>query len=147
MTTKATAIVRARVLDHYTTAKGQTVFTHYRLQVEETLKGVSGTSEVQMPGGTAGNLRQTFSGVPTLTEGKDYLLFLWTGKGSTQLIGFSQGMFEVTEDSSGQPMVSRAATSEMLLDQNGRPVQDQSVRVPLPQFTARVKSILNKGSK
>ncbi len=148
MTAKATAIVHGRALEHYATAQGPTIFTHYRMQVSETLKGTAaGTIEVVLPGGTVGHMRQTFAGIPTLTEGKDYLLFLWTGKGVTQLIGFTQGLFEVSTDASGKTMVSRVASGELMLNRAGTPVQDQPVRMPLPLFTAHVKSIVDKGSK
>ncbi|MDQ2899760.1 MAG: hypothetical protein M3Y07_08165 [Acidobacteriota bacterium] len=130
---KATAIVRGRVSGAHAAFQGSTIYTHYQIDVLERWKGVTGsTVDLMLPGGVAAGYRQTFSGVPQLVPGKEYMLFLWTGKsGNTQLMGLSQGMFEVFQDSSGQTMATRPATSEMMLDATGHPVQDQPVRMRL----------------
>ena len=62
---KSTMIVRGKILNSYTAASGPVIYTHYRIQPSETLKGTTnGVVEIQLPGGTAGNLRQTFAGEP-----------------------------------------------------------------------------------
>ena len=52
------------------------------------------------------------AGAPTLAAGQDYVLFLWTSKsGLTQVIGLSQGLFNVITNSQGQSIVSRGAAT------------------------------------
>jgi len=130
---KATAIVRGRVSGSRAAFQGSTIYTHYQIDVLERWKGANGsTVDLMLPGGVAAGYRQTFSGVPQLASGKEYMLFLWTGKsGNTQLMGLSQGMFELVKDTSGQTMATRPATSEMMLDANGHPVQDRAIRMRL----------------
>ena len=57
MAQSATAIVRARVTGSSASFTGSTIYTHYKLQISETWKGTPGT-EVMLPGGVAGGLRQ-----------------------------------------------------------------------------------------
>src|SRR4051794_3886943 len=76
MTQSATAIVRARVTGSSASPTGSTIYTHYRLQILETWKGLPAT-EVMIPGGVANGLRQSFPGVPELETGTEYVLFLW----------------------------------------------------------------------
>ncbi len=75
MTQSATAIVRATVTGSSASFTGSTIYTHYKLQVSETWKGTAVT-EVMLPGGVAGGLRQSFPGVPQLQTGTEYMLFL-----------------------------------------------------------------------
>ncbi len=144
---KATAIVRGRVSGSRAAFQGSTIYTHYQIDVLERWKGTNGsTVDLMLPGGVASGYRQTFSGVPQLVSGKEYMLFLWTGKsGNTQLMGLSQGMFELVKDSSGQTMMTRPAASEMMLDDRGRPVQDRPVRMRLLDMTDGV--IRNQSGK
>ncbi len=52
-----------------------------------------------------------------LVPGQDYVFFLWTSKsGLTQVIGLSQGLFNVTTNAQGQVTVSRGAPSTTMLD-------------------------------
>src|SRR5579862_4041182 len=60
MITQSTAIVRAKISGSYTAFSGAVIYTHYQIQVSETLKGKA-TVEFIVPGGVANNIRQTFS--------------------------------------------------------------------------------------
>ena len=78
LTAKSTAIVRGKVISSF---RGPIIYTHYQVQVSEQPKGTSGSSlEVVVPGGTANNLRQIYSGAPELNLGGEFGLFLWTGR-------------------------------------------------------------------
>src|SRR3954470_6665705 len=94
MTESATAIVRARVVGASAGFTGSTIYTHYKLQVVETWKGTP-ADDVMLPGGVANGYRQSFPGVPSLTMGAEYVLFLWKSSltGITHLVGLSQGLF------------------------------------------------------
>jgi hypothetical protein len=139
---KSTAIVQGRVTDSYTATNGPTVYTHYHLAVTDTWKGTAGaTVDVALPGGTAGGVRQTYPGIPQLAIGSTYVIYLWTSPstGITMPTGFSQGVFSVGSDSA-----SRGATSDLMLDSTGHPVQDAAVSMRLADMKRGVATALAK---
>lgn len=145
MAQKSTAIVRARVKASTGVLRGSDVYTVYQLDPIEIWKAPASAAptEVAVPGGIAGGLRQPVDGAPTLEAGREYVLFLWTGRnGLTQLIGLSQGLFDVREDM----MVWRAPASERMLDSAGHPVlRDQAVSMKLGDLKAQVVRALAGG--
>jgi len=149
--TKSTAIVRGTVSGATTSYLGPVLYTHYSIQVTERLKG-SGRegTDVAVPGGTAGNVRQTFPGAPSLKAGDEYVLFLWTGSsGITQIIGLTQGLFTLSASSaSADRVATRAAASELMLDHaTGHPVKDQTVVMNWSDLRSRITTALNGGAK
>jgi len=165
MAQKSTAIVRARVTAVSGVLRGSDVFTVYKLAPMEVWKApASGApGEVDVPGGIAAGLRQPVDGAPTLSVGREYVLFLWTSRaGVTQLIGLSQGLFDITygiapSGNSVRPaanplagnaesaMVFRSPASERMLDAEGRPVRDQAVSMKLADLKAQVARALAGG--
>jgi len=139
MTQSATAIVRARVTGSSASFTGSTIYTHYKLQISETWKGVPG-AEVMLPGGVSGGYRQSFPGVPTLRTGSEYVLFLWKSPstGITHIVGLSQGIFNVTPQADGSIQAGRPVIGETMLDTAGHPVRDHAVQMQLPDLKARV---------
>src|ERR1700732_666659 len=105
----STVIVHGKAQQTVSSYSGSIIYTHYKVQVSETLKGSAGSQiDMVVPGGAANRYQQTFAGAPALTPGQDYVLFLWTSKtGLTQIIGLSQGLFIVTTNASGQLIVTR----------------------------------------
>jgi hypothetical protein len=99
-----------------------------------------------VPGGTTNGLRQVVSGAPWILTGDEYVLFLWAGRsGMNQLIGLSQGVFDLRPDSKGQPTASRAATSEVMLDKSGNPVRDSALEMRVSELRNRVAQALSAG--
>ena len=148
MARKSSVIVRARVTGTYAALHGSTIYTHYSIQILETWKTAgAGASDVVVPGGVAGGLRQTFSGSPRLMAGREYVLFLWTAprSGLTHIIGLTQGLFNLQRESNGEVVASRAATNEPMLDRSGRPVQDEPLRLRLSDLRQRVSRALASG--
>jgi hypothetical protein len=139
MTASATAIVRARVTGSSASQIGPTIYMHYELTVTETWKGAA-PGEVLLPGGTVSGLRQSFPGVPQLSTGSEYVLFVWTSSstGITHIIGFSQGIFNVSQQADGSTQVSRPATAETMHDATGREVRDQAISMKLADMKTRV---------
>jgi hypothetical protein len=139
MTQSATAIVRARVTGSSASFTGSTIYTHYKLQVSETWKGVPGT-EVMLPGGVAGGYRQSFPGVPTLQTGAEYVLFLWKSSttGITHIVGLTQGIFNVTPQADGSIQVGRPVIGEAMLDAAGHLARDHAVQMQLTDMKAHV---------
>ena len=140
---KSTTIVRAKILNSFTAVSGPIVYTHYRIQTSETLKG-TGAVEFQLPGGIANHMRQTFSGVPQFHPGDEYVFFLWTGKsGSTQVMGLTQGLFSVAPGGAADPLTTRAASHEVMLDRgSGKEVRDQTLTMHLSALRARIRATL-----
>lgn len=100
-----------------------------------------------MPGGVVDGIRQSVSGAPDLKPGQEYVLFLWTSRsGLTQVIGLSQGLFKVSEESSeggtGAALVQRPAASELMLNKSGLPVDDRAVSMQLQDLRSRVRQAL-----
>jgi len=143
MTESATAIVRARVTSSFASFTGSTIYTHYKLQIGETWKGSPGT-EVMLPGGVAGGLRQSFPGVPQLQTGAEYILFLWTSKvtGITHVIGLSQGIFRLSAQSDGTLQAIRPQIGEGLYDSGGHAVQDHGLTMNLTDMKSLVRQTI-----
>ncbi len=146
MTQQATAIVTARVTGTSASFTGQTIYTHYKLQITETLKGFP-TQDVVVPGGTVGKYRQLFPGTPELQPGQDYLLFLWTSStGLTHLMGLSQGVFALAPQADGSTVASRGIIGELMLDKTGRQVRDQGVQMKLADVRTRIVTLQRSGT-
>ena len=148
MILKSTAIVHAKVTGSYAALQGQDVYTHYQLQVSETLKPAGGSPgaqaiDVAVPGGSAHGLRQLVAGAPTIAVGGDYVFFLWTSRsGLTQVIGLSQGLYRMTLDSAGNAIMVRPATTELMLDQNGHAVTDQAQTLAWSDVRTQIRKTL-----
>lgn len=147
MTSGATAIVRARVAGASSSLTGNTIYTHYRLDIVETWKGGPAT-EVMVPGGTANGSRQSFPGVPELTTGSEYVLFLWTSPstGIVHLVGLNQGIYSVATGSDGVAMASRPQVGELMLNALGQKVKDQAVSMRVADMKSLVTMHLSIGA-
>jgi hypothetical protein len=149
MIQKSTMIVRGTILPGAAPAlRGSMIYTHYQLSVTTAYKGTPGaTVDVAVPGGALNGMQQPVAGAPTLTPGEDGVFFLWTSKtGLTQVIGLSQGLFNVASNAQGQVMVSRGATSETMLNSSGQVVTDSSIQMPLAQLASTIQAALIGGS-
>jgi len=143
---QSTSIVRARITGSRTAAKGQDIYTYYQLQVSETLKsGAIQPVEFAVPGGVYGNLRQIGIGSPVFDKGQEYVLFLWTGRsGMTQVMGLSQGSFNLMQDSSGATVLKRPAIDDQMLDKTGKPVADSAVTMKWSELRDMIVKTLQK---
>lgn len=150
MISKSTAIVRASVGSSSVAPAGPVIYTHYQLHVTERYKGpAQATVDLALPGGIAGGVQQVFSGVPQLHPGEEYIFFLYTGKsGLTQVIGLTQGLFAVTENSK-DPALTRAASHETMLDRaTGRQVQDRTLTTTLSALKSQIAAgLAGQGEK
>jgi hypothetical protein len=148
MTQSATSIVRARVTGSSASFTGSTIYTHYGLQVTESWKGFT-PQEVMVPGGMANGQRQSFPGVPVLSPGSEYVLFLWTSPstGITHLVGLSQGLFNLSQQSDGSTVATRPLIGEMILDAQGRRVADHAVTMPVATLRSHVSRSLTGAPK
>jgi hypothetical protein len=141
---KSTEIVSGKVLSSNTIKRGPMIYTRYRVRVAETWKGKAASEvDVFAPGGSFGGTVQTVPGAPRLEEAQDYVLFLWTGRtGMTQVIGLSQGLFELHKSQNGEPVVSRRAGRDTILDSSGQFVEDAPVSMRLREMVDRIHRML-----
>ena len=145
MIAKSTLVVRGRVGDSWAAVTNSVIYTHYKIQVSESLKGAAGGSvEVMVPGGTVNGRRQSFAGSPVLNKGGEFVFFLWTSKtGITWITGLTQGLFALPGDGSPDPVARRAASGELMLDPNtARPVKDLPVSMKLSDLRQQVASVV-----
>lgn len=145
MTQKSTAIVRAKVVGSSGVLRGADVYTVYQIQIVESWKGAGNSNPVQVavPGGVAGGLRQMVAGAPSLHVGEEYVMFLWTSRsGLTQLMGLSQGLFNVRQSGEGDAAATRPAAGERMLDASGHAVKDEALSMKLSDLKAQVNRAL-----
>jgi hypothetical protein len=145
MIVKSTAIVRGKVVGARCAFHGPMIYTFSSVQVLERWKGLpASTVEVATPGGKANGMQQNFSGAPTLVEGSEYLIFLWTGKnGMTHIIGLSQGVFDLKRNAQGDLMAMRTASTEMMLDPvTKQPVTDANFTIRMQDITQQITRML-----
>lgn len=144
MAQQSTEIVRGRVISSSAAQRNGIIYTTSRFQVLERWKGQpAATVDVSVPGGRLGNLQQTFAGAPVLSQGAEYVLFLWTGRsGVTQVIGLSQGVLDLALDSKGQAQVARPAAMATMLSASGRVVSDSPLSMSLAALDQSIRRAL-----
>jgi len=143
MIRQSTAIVRAKVTGSSSTLRGRNIYTYYQFQVLEALKSGGALTQVAVPGGIANGLREMVPGAPGMTTGQEYVIFLWTSKsGLTQVIGLSQGLFNILQDTSGNAVLVRPAASGLVLDHDGNVVNDTAVSMKLSDLRVEVQKVL-----
>lgn len=149
MIQKSTMIVRGSIQPGTSTSlRGPLIYTHYQLMVTAAFKGTPGQIiDVAVPGGALSGMQQPVAGAPQLYPALDYLVFLWTSKtGLTQVIGLSQGLFNIATNAQGQVMVSRGAANATMLDSAGQVVTDTSLQMPLSQMVSNIQTVLAGGT-
>jgi hypothetical protein len=145
MIAQSTAIVRGTVVDSWAALTGSVIYTHYKVQVNESFKGPRQTFvEIVVAGGVVNHLSQSFSGSPALNKGDESVFFLWTSRaGLTQIMGLTQGLFAIAPAVSADPMATRAATRELMLDpKTAQPVKDSMLSMRLSDLRSRIAGTL-----
>jgi len=144
LTLKSTAIVRGKVQVTRTTMQGSSIYTHYNVQVIEQWKGAPASQiDFVIPGGRINGYQQTVAGAPSLTNGQEYVLFLWTSRSRlTHIMGMSQGLFV-----SANGVVTRPALTEHLIDPNGADASDPGMQMTLAAMRSAVQSVLKGNSQ
>jgi len=145
---KSTAIVHAKVADSYTAFSGPVIYTHYKLQIIEPLKGQA-PAEFVIPGGIAGGQRQFFAGAPAFQKGDEYVFFLWTNdQGLTHVMGLTQGLFRVSAGGGSNPALTRDASHEEMVDgKTGRMVKDHTLNMRMGTLRTLIKTTLQRSAQ
>ncbi len=141
MIQKSTIVVRGTVHPAGSMLRGSTLYTLYSARVTETWKGAASQQiNFAVPGGATATTRQMYAGAPELTDGQEYVLFLWTSRtGLTQIIGLSQGLFGVVTQG-GQCLVTRGAIADAMVNSNGHPVQSENLTMLLSDLRSKVQN-------
>jgi len=99
LTRSADLVVRGSVEGHESRYSGRRIYTTLRIRPSATWKGNAGPLvEVQIPGGTVGDVSQRVSGVATFDDGEEVVLFLHRAGPAYGVRGLSQGKFRVEGD-------------------------------------------------
>ncbi len=109
-------IVHALVVDSQVASSGEFLWTHYRLQVLDEVKGVvPAVITVSEPGATLNGISMQVSGAIVFRAGEEVVLFLYqTPLGYWRLRGSSQGKVDVADSPSGKRI--RTASNQTLTD-------------------------------
>lgn len=144
MAQQSTMIVRGRVTGCSGETRGAVIYTRCGVAVNETWKGApKSTVDFIVPGGRVQNLTQTFTGAPKFNANEQYVLFLWVGRsGVPQIIGLSQGVFDVSFTSTGAPVVRREASTERIVDSKGKSMKDEAVSMSVTDLRLQVNRAL-----
>ena len=143
---KATQVVRGRIGNCEGAYRGSMIYTQCTVEILETLKGTpAAQTRVSVPGGRVGRIRQSIAGAPQFRVGSEYVLFLWTSpSGFTQIMGLSQGKFEVQGSGTTQTAVRTAAADVTMLDGMGQPVKDAGVQMTVAHLRHLVAARLDR---
>jgi hypothetical protein len=149
MAQQSTMIVRGRVTGCSGETRGAIIYTRCGVAVSETWKGTPKSNvDFLVPGGRVQNLTQTFTGAPKFNANEQYVLFLWVGRsGVPQIIGLSQGVFDISFTSTGDPLVRHEATTERIVDSKGRQVRDEGISMSVTELRLRVDRALVAGGQ
>lgn len=142
MAAKSHIVVRGTVAGKSAAQRGPMVYTVYRLNVAEKLKGEAGTTlEVSVPGGIAGGLRQTITGSPVLKPATEYVIFIWKSQsGILHIIGLSQGLFDLKFNAAGEAVLTRGVIDAELVDKSGKQVTSEPVTMTLERLRRMLRS-------
>jgi hypothetical protein len=102
-------IVHGRVIRHYSAwdSGHRFIWTHYVVEVSESLKGTPGaTVTVSEPGGTAGSDTLTVAGAPRYADREEVVVFLRrTPVGYLRSTGWGQGKYSVRRAADGSERI------------------------------------------
>ncbi|QOY89452.1 hypothetical protein [Paludibaculum fermentans] len=149
MVEKSTSIVRGKVLSAAPVQRGSLIYTVYRVQVAEWIKGVSTTSttEVYVPGGVINGRRQSIAGAPALEVGGEYVVFVWVSpSGTPYIIGLSQGVLSVRMSATTAEAVLLRGPIEdaQVVDANGQPSTDSGLKLSLSNLRLRARQAVTR---
>jgi hypothetical protein len=147
MAQKSTIIIRGKITGCAGEKPGVIIYTRCGVAVSETWKGAPKKNiDFVVPGGRVQAFSQTYAGAPKFNANEQYVLFLWVGRsGVPQIIGLSQGVFDVTFNAKGQATVRREATSDIMLDSTGTQIRDEPVSTSMSDLRQQVDRALAGG--
>ena len=127
------------------------IVTHNVFEVSEYLKGSLGRRvTITEPGGRIGDQVTFFSGMPQFRVGEEAVLFVWTSPQGQrhQVIGFTQGKFEMSRNAtSGEVSLRQTASNEPMLEPKSHAGETaEPAVVPMTAFRTRVSAALARAA-
>ncbi len=153
LTARSERIVTGRCVATRARWVGRTLVTLATFEVEETLKGEPAASlTVAVPGGIdlahRPPVQVLYAGAPQLFAGQEALLFLRPSTelgGLHVLVGFSQGLFAITDGPAGE-LGSRDLRELTLVDAAGRAVRGTAESVGLAALKSEIAAGLARAA-
>ncbi len=123
------------------------IVTNNVFEVREYYKGNLGSRVIISElGGQAGDRMAEYPGVPRFRVGEEAVLFVWTDRyGRHQVIGLTQGKFQVRHDSkTGEVVLCQAASTEPMIEprRHSHTAPVEPLRFSLAAFRSRVNLML-----
>jgi len=143
MVRQSSDIVRAKAGQSHSIRDGALIYTLVEVEVLDQWKGERVSRRaIALPGGRIGGFSQQFGGVPLLVPDQEFVAFLWTGpSGRTQILGLSQGFFEVIRDAQGRIRIHRKPTADLMLAPgSAAPVLYADIEMPLEELVASIRA-------
>lgn len=135
-------IVHGKILDSKTASSGNFIWTHYRVQVMDPLKGTNASEiTVSEPGGTLNGVTMALSGAVPFQPGEEVVLFLYrTPVGYWRTVGYWQGKFDVTESGGAKQVRFSEQTADTVVTNKtaGTRAVTAFDRMSLDQFKAEI---------
>lgn len=121
----AAAVVQGRVLRQYSAwdAAGNFIWTHYEIEVSDTIKGSpSRVVTVSEPGGVVGGIGMQVAGVTRFAGLEEVIVFLHrTPSGRWRTYGYGQGKFSIVPAGQAGKQVRTNTAGLVLVDRSGPP--------------------------
>jgi len=123
------------------------IWTHYEIQVNDTLKGPVGTRfTISEPGGMVGDIGMNLSGAPEFRVGDEIIVFAYqTPIDYWRVRGYSQGGFMVNPGAAGLKLVAALAPKGLKFV-GGPSAENPSIAatgVELGKFKYQVRALVN----
>ena len=155
---EAAIVVQGRVLGHHSAwdAAGKFIWTHYEIEVSDTIKGSHPrVVTVSEPGGVVGSIGMQIAGVTRYADKEEVIVFLHRApSGRWRTYGYGQGKFSVLPLVHGRKTVRANTAGLLLVDRSaprgpGRMTSVSPLRrldgMELEQFKGEVRAALGRG--
>lgn len=130
------------------------IWTHYEIEVSDSLKGEPvRTMVVSEPGGAVDGMELTIAGMPRYGAGEEMVMFLYrTPIGLWRARGLGQGKYAVVKDGDGAVRVHADLGGAVVIEPNGTPTAvgtdlRQLDGMPLDQVKLRIRALANRPAK
>jgi hypothetical protein len=145
------AIVRGKVESISCQKQNRVIYTYYTFKIHsdgyiKTGTVTSDTVTLKMVGGKVGHEILDVPGLPTLSKGADYVLFLEKRGSKYDIYGANQGCMKVVKDASNTQMVVPCENryfNSIYIDQAGGETGSLK-NVPLEKFVEKIKDYQTK---
>ncbi len=123
------------------------IWTHYEIQIRDTLKGPAGTRfTISEPGGMVGDVGMHLSGAPEFRAGDEIIVFAYqTPIDYWRVRGYSQGGFIVNPGEDGLQLVAPLAPAGLKLVgvPSGESPPFATTGLELGKFKSQVRTLVN----